>query len=137
MKETVKVSRRIWSLVDVVKIHRVNILVDSSVLHSCWEKQYTSCHSMLEALKDLFWMTVDLNAVISLQLLSRFYFSSPFSCGLHPYSLYLVDCPKRVQRTTRSHVCDLMALDSNAKWDPTSAHCASTHTSSHGCQFIY
>ena len=54
VKETVALSRTLRSLGDVVRNRRVDVLVDSSVLHGCWERQYASSHSMLEALKDLF-----------------------------------------------------------------------------------
>ena len=89
VKETVALSHTLWSLVDVVRDRRIDILVDSSVLHGCWKKQYASSHSMLEALKDLFWMTVDLNLVISLQLVksadnpANTPFSLLFGYGLH------------------------------------------------------
>ena len=67
VKETVSLSRTLRSFGDVVRNRRVDVLVNSSVLHGCWERQYASSHSMLEALKDLFWTTVDLNVAISLQ----------------------------------------------------------------------
>ena len=67
VKETVSLSRTLRSFGDVVRNRRVDVLVNSSVLHGCWERQYASSHFMLEALKDLFWMTVDLNVAISLQ----------------------------------------------------------------------
>ena len=54
VKETAALSRTLRSLGDVVRNRRVDVLVDSSVLHGCWERQYASSHSMLEALKDLF-----------------------------------------------------------------------------------
>ena len=54
VKETVALSRTLRSFDDVVRNHRIDVLVDSSVLRGCWEWQYTSSHSMLEALKDRF-----------------------------------------------------------------------------------
>ena len=56
--ETIALSRTLQSFGDVVRNRRVEVLVDSSVLRGCWERQYASSHSMLEALKDLFWTTV-------------------------------------------------------------------------------
>ena len=100
VKETVALSRSLQSLRDVVRNRRVDVLVDSSLLHGCWGRQYASSHSMLETLKDLFWTSVDLNVAISLQLVksadnpARRSFSTPFACGLHPYSQDLVNCPK-------------------------------------------
>ena len=54
VRETVALSRALRSLGDVVRNRRMDSLVDSSVLCGCWERQYASSHSMLEALKDLF-----------------------------------------------------------------------------------
>ena len=67
VKETVALSRSLRSFGDVVRNGRVDVLVDSSVLHGCWERQYVSSHSVLEALKDFVWTTMDLNVAISLQ----------------------------------------------------------------------
>ena len=52
--ETIALSRTLQYFGDVVRNRRVDVLVDSSVLHGCWERQYASSHSMLEALKDFF-----------------------------------------------------------------------------------
>ena len=64
VRETVALYGTLRSLGDVVRNRRVDVLVDSSVLYGCWERQYASSHFMLEALKNLFWTTVDLNVAI-------------------------------------------------------------------------
>ena len=97
-------------------------MVDSSVLYGCWERQYASSHSMLEALKDLFWMTVDLNVAISLQLVK-----SPDNPADTPSRRFLLadsTLTPRIWLTVQSvfggpqgHMCDLMVLDSNAQRD--------------------
>ena len=69
VREAVALSHTLRSLGDVVRNRRVDVVVDSSVLYGCLERQFASSHSMLEALKDLFWTTVDLNVAISLQLI--------------------------------------------------------------------
>ena len=56
VKETFALSRTLRSFGDVVRNLRVDVLVDSSVLRGCWERHYASSHSMLEALKNLFFL---------------------------------------------------------------------------------
>ena len=77
---------------------------------------------MLEALKDLFWMTVEFNVAISLQLIK----SADNPADTPSRRLSVVDCTltpriwstvQRVFGGPRGHTCDLVALDSNAQWD--------------------
>ena len=49
VRDTVVLSLTLRSLGDVGRNRRVDVLVDSSVLYGCWERQYASSHSMLEA----------------------------------------------------------------------------------------
>ena len=122
VRETVALSRTLRSLGDVVRNRRVNVLVDSSVLYGCWERQYASSHSMLEALKDLFWTTVDLNVAISLQLVKSP--DNPADAPSRRLSLVDSTLTHRIWSTFQSvfggpqgHTCDLMALDSNTQRD--------------------
>jgi hypothetical protein len=57
VKETVALSRTLSALREVVRNNRVDILVDNRVLLDCWERQYSRSGNMLEALKELFWIT--------------------------------------------------------------------------------
>lgn len=101
----------------------MDVLVDSSVLYGCWKGQYVSSHSMLDALKDLFWTTVDPNVAISLQLVEK----SPDNPADAPSRhLALVDSTltHRIWSTVQSvfggpqgHTCERMALDSSAQRD--------------------
>ena len=95
--------------------------VTSSVLRGCWERQYASSHSMLEALKDIFFLTtVDLNVAISLQhvksannpadALSRRLSLVDFALASRIWSIV-----QKVFVGPGGHTCDLMAQDSNAQ----------------------
>ena len=122
VKETVALSCTLRSFGDVVRNRRVDVLVDSSVLHGCWERQYASSHFMLEALKDLFWMTVDLNVAISLQHVK----SADNPADAPSPRLSVVDSAlapriwstfQRVFGGRGGYTYDFMALDSNAQRD--------------------
>ena len=122
MRETVALSRTLRSLGDVVKNRRVDVLVDRSVFYGCWERQYASSHSMLEALKDLFWTTVDLNVTISLELVKSP--DNPADAPSRRLSLVDSTLTPRIWSTVQSvfggpqgHTYDLMALDSIAQRD--------------------
>ena len=122
VKETVALSRTLLALSETVRNHRVDVCVDSRPLLDCWKRQYTRSHDMLEALKELFWITVRLNVALSLKYVpSRVNPAdipsrrlSVLDCSLSP-RLWLI-----VQRNfggPSGHPCDLMALDSNAQCD--------------------
>ncbi|KAK3753769.1 hypothetical protein QZH41_003888 [Actinostola sp. cb2023] len=122
VKETTALSRTLQALGDQVRNSRVDVLVDSTVLLNCWKRQYSRTHDMLEALKDLFWTTADLNVAISLQYVksadnpadapSRRL--SPLDCALAPR---LWSTVQQMFGGPKGHTCDLMALDSNAQCD--------------------
>ncbi|KAJ7384821.1 hypothetical protein OS493_019498 [Desmophyllum pertusum] len=122
VKETIALSRTLRALGDVVRDRRVYALVDSAVLLGCWERQYDSSHAILEALKYLFWTTVDLNVAISLQYVK----SADNPADAPSRRLSLVDSAlapriwsivQRVFGGPGGHTCDLMARDSNAQRD--------------------
>ena len=66
VKETCALSHTLRASSAAVQNCCVDVLVDSAVLLGCWERQYANSPAMLQALKDLFWTTVDLNVAISL-----------------------------------------------------------------------
>ena len=122
VKETVALSRTLLALSETVRNHRVDVCVDSRPLLDCWERQYTRSHDMLEALKELFWITVRLNVALSLKYVP----SSVNPADIPSRRLSVLDCSLSrrlwliVQRTfggPSGHTCDLMALDSNAQCD--------------------
>ena len=109
VKETVALSRTLRSFGDMARDRRVDVLVDSSVLHGCWERQYASSHSMLEALKDLQHVkSADNPADAPSRRLSV------VDSALAPRIWSTV---QRVFVRPGGHTCDLMALDSNAQRD--------------------
>lgn len=122
VRETVALSCTLRSFGDVVRNRHLDVLVDSSVLYGCWERQYASSHSKLEALKDLFWKTVGLNVAISLQLVKSP--DNPADFPSRRLSLVHSTHTPTIWSTIQSefggsqgHTCDLMALDSNAQRD--------------------
>ena len=122
VKETTALSRTLLALGEFVRDRRVDVLVDSTVLLHCWERQYSSTHDMLEALKDLFWTTVRLNVAITLSYVASV--NNPADgpsrrplvtdCSLAPRIWSIV---QQVFGGPKGHTCDLMALDSNAQCD--------------------
>lgn len=70
VKETIALTCTLQALKDFVRNSRIDVLVDNMILIGCWERQYAGSHDMLQALKELFWTTVELNVVISLCYIS-------------------------------------------------------------------
>ena len=122
VKETVALSRTLVALAHEVRNHRVDVYVDSRILLDCWQRQYTRSQDMLSALKELFWVTVQLNVVLSLKYVpttqnpadapSRRF--SDQDCSLSPRLWLDV---QQIFGGVKGHTIDLMALDSNTQCD--------------------
>ena len=122
VKETIALSHTLLALAEEVRNHRVDVFVVSRLLLDCWERQYTRSPEMLDALKQLFWVTVRLNVALSLEYVPTGWnpAGSPSrrvsdqDCSIAPHVWLTL---QRVFGGKHGHTCDLMALDSNAQCD--------------------
>jgi hypothetical protein len=104
IRETVALSHTLLALADHMRNSCVDVRVDSRVLLDCWDRQYSRSYDMLVALKDLFRATVALNVALCLKYVP----------SLSPRLWFIV---QRTFGGVGGHMCDLMALDSNAQHD--------------------
>jgi hypothetical protein len=122
IRETVALSHTLLALADHMRNSCVDVRVDSRVLLDCWDRHYSRLYDMLVSLKDIFWATVALNVALCLKYVpSRHNPADAPSCRISEQDCSL--SPRLwfiVQRTfggVGGHMCDLMALDSNAQHD--------------------
>ena len=122
IKEAVALLRTLQAFRDSLRGLRVNAWVDNKALVESWNGQYSRSPRMLQVLKDLFWITVELRISLSLYYIaSKLNPADKASRRLTASDSML--SPKfwnKVQARhwgCRGHTVDLLSLDSNAQKD--------------------
>lgn len=122
VKEMYALCRCLLTLKARLQGKRVDAKVDNKALVDCWNRQHSRTQSVLLALKELFWITVDLNISLHVHLVASK--ENPADAPSRSWSFW--DCMlsracwMKVQRLlggAGGHTIDLLSLDSNVQGD--------------------
>ena len=126
-REAMAVDKVLQAFKHLVKDCRVDVMIDNQAVMHAWTNQGGKSHALNEAIKALFFTTVDLNLLLRmLYVPSRENPADPPSRRLSSLDYTLTpETWSEIQRVfggLNGHSCDLMALDSNAMTDKQGNH---------------